>query len=865
MSSLLNKLNSILFKNISNSRQIINIQKEDVILKIKKQINENCVENEKTQEKYNKNKDQKSLTDDNNNTNSIYNCNYVIIANINSVYSLLNPNNAYFYTISNIYNLIFCLNIILICVFILSFKMPVNNLYCWSNYSQEFIPCKSEDLCISKISKIKSRIVNIDSKLMSKVYNIHEFSSRNPLLENLKINNYFKTLFIKDHMVFNKSNTYKSYKDPNFFELYGMHFFISYKENINLANALSSVCEPGVFFFVYVILYAVSLFVFNFILSILSDGFGRKKGILLCCILQCLGIIVCFIFFVNIENKPISYIENNTLLFNTNKELLIDIVKNKKSYNKKLNQIYNAFKYIGDFEYKIKSNLSTESQIQESIKLSIINYIKEIFDLNLILHSQISTLLLVNKFKIFLILGYLLISISSYVIPISYAYVLEHCLSDKMCNKAHLKFYIALPIGLFTGYFLIYASYLYIVYGTLLIMYILVIVCILFYHHESPRFLFERKDYYKFTHTIFNIFKKEHAKINNKTIKTISKTKNSITKKPTIISDKDQKDSNRIKYSRNLKDKINSDSNIDYNELRFKENFKSLIINTSKPSNKNNELNIGGIVYKQNVLKEVINSIFLLASIKKLKELEFYINKFKYYYVFSYEYLIYPFLLHTLLIKSKYNKRKNITIALLQIVSNLTFYLVIFNFFNSDMISREDLHTSIAVNHIVFYYPCVIFISFISFHYLSECIDYKTLISCCNVCLIIFSAISAFRNISLPTYNDLNIHYFGNLDINNIVKKTTIFKQLLVFFSSGQLYLINFITFKHTKTVYRCTYLCLNHYIGQIVLIIAFIFWYFFDSNIFLVTICNVIGLILTFFLNDCYYSNIVTDFLKIE
>lgn len=425
-----------------------------------------------------------------------------------------------------------------------------------------------------------------------------------------------------------------------------------------------------------------------------------------------------------------------------------------------------------------------------------------------------------NKYKFFMYICLSLIVSSIINIPIGLSLTLEFALNDSHFFDLYSIYNYGYPVSIF---FLVlsitFIEEIHWIFLTLAIIEIIYLCVLLLKIEESPRLLFEFRSYKK----IRDIF--------GRIVTSISFLKD-----------------NEEKYT------INPLTNFIINTPEKVKLFKLEIKNF-------NDLNEDSIwkTYSSKGCCAFLN--------RKLEHIKANIKK-KGYMVFKpSEFFVNPIVVYTLMFNTGNLKTNFKVILSISMIISFIFYLSFFNLFSYDFITKNDLYTKYFYNHSLSFSCILMYVSFTIFNFIIKFFDYTYVLLVNFVGVFIFSLILGLNSMAVPTYSDLNTEYFGSMysEVLSQGDFNVSMKMLVFFFSSGLFYCVYCILIKSTKTIFRCSFLCLEYFFLTLMMFLAYIVFLNFSKNMFYLTVMSILGFVTLYFLTNANELNLITDFTSLE
>ena len=468
---------------------------------------------------------------------------------------------------------------------------------------------------------------------------------------------------------------------------------------------------------------------------------------------------------------------------------------------------------------KKTSNFLTNSNIQEYTD----NFIKveDYFD------KQRRMLNSKSEYYFIYIFGIQIIFTSMCNIPIIFSYVLENSLNDSQTLTHYFKLFILIPISLLISFILprLYFTYKYFCLGCSVLL-IINTIYMLFFLYESPRYAYELRNFELLTNIMKNTVTNCSyiSEVTNSPQKTRTKKSLSINPLVNFCILKENLTSNIIKY-------IKSDiaESFAVNRLQFLDNIKCCL----------------GFRKKLDQIKLIIKNKTKLQ-----------INKI--------ELLSQPLVLIFIMLYDKGFKKNFLLYIVFNFVITFIFYLSIYLCFTIDINLRNDLYNYDLYYQILFYMPIIMATSTFIFSFLNNFFGYNIVLFICFIGVIVFSIILTIRTQSIPTYTDMNIYYFGSDEIITSNGNRAI-KGLILFFATGLYYVLILLVVKYTKTIYRCTILCIFYFFTYLLILLSFAIFMYFNSSMIYLSLLSIIGFISVYFINDSESNAIISDLIKLE
>ena len=700
-----------------------------------------------------------------------------IIAKIDTIYSCILETEPYYYNFPSHSRLCFVFVIVLVNILTYTMKKPVNNVYCWDKNFGNFVVCNVDYNC-NRLKNGQHKAIFIDKS--------SNLTNEDPLIELEKINEAYSAYFLLEQNIFISNNNNNDESGSKIIEFFNVKIHVDQNEKWYFVNTFRESCQQDHNLLVKAAFIFLGVASTPLFYGLLSDIFGRKPLLIYLLImigLGCYGSYLYHHFVTGLEKK----------FHDQNLEKYIEFANNTifKTYADNSDKVFSTPIYSNKFA-EINLKIDSQTQVRE-------------------FHS---------KYKAILYVFYIMIISSFSAFPTGLSLTLENALSENQLHDHYFRYFLAVPLGYFIFTLLLLIQeikWAFLIMGILISLYIIFVI---FKVYESPRFLFEYRDYKSLTNVL------------EKTI-----TKHS------YLNDEENKTKNTVNPLEKFYTYSNQKANLFKTELQLYKEFKN-----------------------DSILDAIVKKGCLNSSKKKMMKI-LRIIKEKKFLVFKKSELIQNLtVLLVVMFNSKNLKSKfKILCASMMIISFL-YYGLFFNLFTPDFIARNDLK-KVVYNHSFTYAAIVQFVSFSIFSTMMKFFNFSIVLSSNFVGILIFSIILGFNNLRLPTYEDLNTEYFSSLESE--VRSQGLFnasmKLIIMFFSSGQFYCLYYILVKNTKTLYRATFMNLSYFIITVIMFFAFVLVQYFNKSILYLAIVSIFGLVNLLFLDDPNENGIISDFTDLE
>ena len=488
--------------------------------------------------------------------------------------------------------------------------------------------------------------------------------------------------------------------------------------------------------------------------------------------------------------------------------------------------------YLKEYQNKY-SSLATNTSLINYLEdftgraFSVNSTLQVFAEFNLKVDSQYIVREAHSQYKFIFYFFISLISASICLEPIFLTLVSEFSLNDNQFHKNFFSYYMALPLSFIVLFFLQFITEIKWVLLVLGSLSCILLVCSSILIVESPRHFFEYREYKNMTTVLEKI----------------------VTKHSFISEQRLNKDTKEIEHKL-----INP---LDSFYIRT-ENKRILF---------KSELRLFMQSMSDSKLAAIMKNGCCFSLRKKIDVISRQIYSKGYYNFKKSELLTNPFL-----IVSIFSNRKNISNNLKILIAmtiNISFvyYIAYFNLYGTDFYSRDDLYRKISVN-----FSCIVlgftsFISLIFFTFIFKFFDFTISLLICFIGTFCVSIIIGGNTLSIPTYTDLNKHYFGS----PLIRETKygdfgfIFKAIMHFFSCGLYYTLYYLILKNSKTIYRCTILSLVFACSSFIMFFSFGLYQYFLRNILYISIISALGIVNIYFLREPKTMSIINDFTSLE
>lgn len=811
-------------KKFNNDNLPFNLKKTSLEMKEMNKKDKKEDDNERSYFNNSFNKKESTTLKDSPNNNTYNAKNNLIIAKIETIYSSIKETEPYYSRIAHKtrFFLIFftiILNLIL-CVFK---NKPVNNIYCWDTFQMSFVVCNSTYNC-SKHGQGKNTVFYL-TKSTSDIPN------EDILTELEAVNKEYAAYFLLDQKLYYQINYDDTEIGETVIEFFNAKVYIAQNEEWYYIYSFRDYCryENNA---VLLCLFGVLAFITTpIIFGYLADVIGRKKVLLFLLFFQSLACVLLYFYY--------------------------DIVTSveKDYYNSNLDKMYDFTNSTFFTNFVEKQNLDIFS---ENV------YLNKYGEINLKYQSQKEVELTNNKYKVFLFICYYILGSCFVNVPISLAYTLEYSLHDAHIYDHYYKYFSGIPIGYFLYLFLTLLhdiKYVYLIIGGSIFIFMIYFAIFL---RESPRYLFEYRDYSTMTQVLEATITK-HSYIKDIVHINSSNISNNIS-------------SNNVTGNLiNNLNNIENNSNNNANNANNASNFKEIMIN---PFNKfytdtatkqilfKSEINKSHECDKDSICTAIFRTNNFCMGLRKKIDLLKLTNKTKGFYLFKKSELIVHFPLLCILILNTKNLKNNMKIIVsITMIMSFLFFLAYLNIFTYDFLTRDFVYRNYLFNHSFSYVFIVIFISFTLYSFILKFLDYSYVLLINFLGIFIFSFILGIKTLAIPTYDDLNTQFFASnvIEVEKHGNFTITMKMFIMFFSSGQFYCLFFILLRYTQTIYRCTFLCFCFMIIMLMLMFSFALISYFSKNILYLTVVSTLGLVNLYFLSDPNEMSIINEYTKLE
>ena len=260
--------------------------------------------------------------------------------------------------------------------------------------------------------------------------------------------------------------------DSGLTKTYFAAIFITTNENFIFTNYYHQACNRSNLLLMIAIATFIGIVIGNFLFCFLADVFGRKKVLVLCCIIQILALISLTLFSVFIVNT------NSPALYQT------DNYRNSSSINIDYYRI--DLNYINNLE-SILDELKSASVISTNFK---------------------------NYFVVYLFIQILLTCSVCSALSVSLAFILENALNDQDIFWNYLIYMISSVAGyFFTNLLISLTDNISSISFIFMLGQITSLFLIMFIFYESPRYLFEYGDYQEISRIMRKIVPTELDKL----------------------------------------------------------------------------------------------------------------------------------------------------------------------------------------------------------------------------------------------------------------------------------------------------------------------------------------------------------------
>lgn len=773
-----------------------------------------------------------------------------IINNIETIYGQLEKTTP---TISFLLLILFLISIINFSAF-WSLGYLISDLkttfYCFDLQSGEFLICESIDFCKS----FKKGIPNMIFLDEPKISNITvEYEKQN-------INKFFRSLAMYDLVRFSAWNRLKDRKTIKTMNSYQMVIGVNKNENFNLFSKYNLVCNYQTTMMHMGLTFLFGLVVFGILFGCFADIIGRKRILSLLILIQIFGFVVLFGFDFLLEQK-IDFSENVKIEIDSNNvfQHMLWAKQGDENYDAFLNNPYNnktiidnntfiinetyvydtkeiyVEKYVYDpAKFEDQEPLSAEIYLQTD-KVDFLTSRENKFNFNISQFDEVfqKKFFYMEKAKkktftrrqfffenraIFMLGFNLAFSTMPAIFSLCLVYFMELSLnvSSTISNYKFLtkSYIIAYVVSYYLSVFVNSYALVLLVYACLqLILFVI-------FHSlsiESPRFCYEVSDWIQLTDIIKTKFLDDReAELNEKILEKIVRSKDDPIFKQEIKHEK-----SLMRRSRWEQFQMNLDMRI----LTF------------------------NLFRDHSVIERKINN-----ELKSKIEFKNFIK--------------YPFLMYTLIYRSKHYK--DISILIYSMVFNLAIVICIIQskFNNEIFLSREVLYGKDHINFTVLLNFAMMLISNYVFLFLDEIWGYPIIMSLCYFFIFILSLLYGLENI-----NNLITNYMKNnnflISIEYANKIQNLFFRRLTLFNSFFIHGVYFPLFlylmNHSRTVSRATYFGIFNLIFYTLYMISIALAKYFETSYLFICICCLVGFLISYFVKKSDNERIVKDFRILE
>eukprot|EP00340_Litonotus_pictus_P007212 CAMPEP_0170524208 /NCGR_PEP_ID=MMETSP0209-20121228/9620_1 /TAXON_ID=665100 ORGANISM="Litonotus pictus, Strain P1" /NCGR_SAMPLE_ID=MMETSP0209 /ASSEMBLY_ACC=CAM_ASM_000301 /LENGTH=752 /DNA_ID=CAMNT_0010812737 /DNA_START=35 /DNA_END=2293 /DNA_ORIENTATION=- len=711
--------------------------------------------------------------------------------------------------------------------------VPKNNSYCFDIYSSEFKVCNDVQICSFSDNKSSiNKILYIDERFGDTM-----IADKDIKTEILNINKTFKIFFFKENMMFLDKNFNLFNKFDQIEDKYFAIIHITYKENYNIANYYGLLCQYGVVF-TYIIIYSlIGTLIAGLLFGFLADTYGRKLVLVLSLIILFLGTLGLFLFGVIVKQSVPDYGEIN----DTGRYLphyYTDMIA------------YNTL-YKIDLEYdRLFGELNALYREQYEVNRTFMKY-QFLFYLN----------------HLFVFCGLTGTSMSSHLISLENSINTNEIYNNSYLNQG------SYALGIIINYVFLTQidelSYVFLIESVITL--ILLIVSMMFIK-ESPKFLFEYKRYREITNFFEQITddsekKKPYPHTTHK-----QKTSASNIAAPP---EKAKESESARKEKEAFKD---SESKMEVEVFnRNKENLKKFYVLNTDAKIRNeiaNRITISPLKHsgKGPKIKACLpnflhNTTFLdykNFSDTVIEQLPQPNNRVH----IDLETIIqFPLILCLISFNNPVLKKKKL-ILFSVVITNITInFLIMGMMVSSILFSREHVYSNYAYNTYNFYTGFITILSVGLFNFIYKFFGGRIILLVSYMFLFVFSLIHLTIRDSHTLHFDRNIYYLTS--ITRLYEgRTGSFASILylmIFFSMGTSYVILLYSNKYTFTLTRGTFtgIYLILYIG------VFFFCeslnYFFEDTMFYITVCSVVALVSSVFLDTEDDKGFCNDYRNIK
>lgn len=711
----------------------------------------------------------------------------LIISEIDAVYMSFESEPVYFAKLRIITMLI--MSIISFCMYqnIFIYGSPKNNTYCFDLHSSEFKICDYRKSCFNILSNQINKIIYLE-----KTFNNTEISNINIKTELLNVNKVFKQFFLKENLMFLQSNMHLFDKFKMINEDYSAIIQLVHKENNKIVNYFGILCEFNSMYYFFLIFFVIGLTIGAFFYGYLTDYLGRKKVLLISLFTALIGYTLKFIFCIIISQSSTSTadIPNNLTSFET------------------------LYKIDINYE-KMKSLINSEYYTKYDVYTNFMKY-KFLFFANLILTIS----------------GIIGASITTFCIAI------ECSISNIVVFKNYYYLYLGISIGTFTNFILISAinnlAYLYFV--TAIMLLIIFIICFI-YLKESPKYLFEHKEYKEITSFFEYVVEEKSSE------KKSSKDQESLVENQSIKNKEKIEKFYVLSTDKKVKTELSKrKSNVFEANRREKNKIKCL--------------------------SNLLNATTFLDFCGKIEEIKQYINSSSKKIDIDKDFILqHPLVLIYLSFINPRLTNKTLIIFALIICTVLINYLLLTSLNSSLLFSRDDVLQNYGLNNYILYAGFFTILGTYIFNFVFTFFGPQMILIICYSCVLFFMIFLTFAGKNPDLFYDRNLYYYNQystLFINGRGNFAGLF-YMVIFFHSGNSHILILQICKYTYTLTRGTMFGMFFFIYSLIFLFSITINLIFDDLIIYILLLATIGLMVSIFIDTDDNKTIVCDYRTIK